>query len=153
MHIRLRSLITLLTSSLLLLPQSQSVLLASTVTNLSTRVKVETNGGVAIAGFVVQGTGVKPVLIRALGPTLGTLGVANALGNPSLEIYDTGGTKFGSNDDWDQSTGDIQIMHQALGISLPKPQESVIYTVLPPGAYTAIVRGVGNTSGVALVEI
>jgi uncharacterized protein (DUF1800 family) len=151
MHPRLRSIVSLVALALLP-PLTQSALGAPQVTNLSTRVKVETGGSVGIAGFIIQGTGVKPVLIRALGPSLTPLGVAGALANPSIEIYDSAGMKFGSNDDWDQA-GDIQIKHQLLGLSFPQTKESVIYAVLPPGVYTAIVRGVGNSTGVALVEL
>ncbi len=151
MHPRLRTIASLLTLALLPL-LTHTALGAPTVTNLSTRVKIETGGSVGIAGFIVQGNGVKPVLIRALGPTLGTFGVPNSLANPSIELLDSAGTQIGSNDDWDP-TGDVPIKHQVLGIPTPQPKESAIYAVLPPGAYTVIVRGVGNTTGVALVEL
>lgn len=151
MHSRLRSLVSL--AALVLLPLASPFAFgAPNVVNLSTRLKIETGGSVGIAGFVIQGTGVKPVMIRALGPTLSARGVTGVLANPSMEIYDSGGTKFGSNDDWDQ-TGDIQTKHATLGLALPQAAESVIYAVLPPGAYTAIVSGVGGTTGVALVEV
>ncbi len=151
MHPRLRSLVSL--AALALLPiATQSAFGAPNVVNLSTRLKIETGGSVGIAGFVIQGTGVKPVLIRALGPSLTASGVTGVLSNPSMEIYDSGGTKFGSNDNWDQS-GEIQTKHATLGLPLPQANESVIYAVLPPGAYTAIVSGVNSSTGVALVEV
>ena len=152
MHPRLRSVLTVF-ALVLLAPLTHSVLGAPKVVNLSTRLKVETGGSVGIAGFVIRGNGVKPVLIRALGPSLSASGVTGVLANPSLEIYDSAGTKFGSNDDWDQVSGDIQIKHQTLGLPLPAASESVIYAVLPPGAYTAIVSGVNGSTGVALVEL
>ena len=148
---RLRSLVSFV-ALILFTAGAQSAIGAPSVINLSTRLKIETGGSVGIAGFVIRGTGVKPVLIRALGPSLTASGVAGVLNNPSMELYDVAGTKFGANDNWDQ-TIDIQTKHQTLGLALPQASESVIYAVLPPGAYTVIVSGVNNTTGVAIVEV
>ena len=90
MHPRLRSVLTVF-ALVLLAPLTHSVLGAPKVVNLSTRLKVETGGSVGIAGFVIRGNGVKPVLIRALGPSLSASGVTGVLANPSMEIYDSAG--------------------------------------------------------------
>ena len=55
-----------------------------------------------IGGFIVQGTGPKRVIIRAIGPELGAppYNIPNALANPTLELHNAAGTLIGSNDDW-----------------------------------------------------
>ncbi len=149
MHPRLHS---LLLAAVLLAPLPAAAAGTANLINISTRLQVETGDSVGIAGFVVQGTGNKQVLIRALGPTLSGFGVSGVLVNPSLELRDSAGQLVASNDDWDQTTN-IQAWHTSLGLNLPLPTESVISMSLAPGAYTGIVRGVNGTSGVALVEV
>ena len=90
------------------------------------------------------------VAIRALGPTLTGFGISNFLADPLLELHDANGTIITTNDNWqDTQAADIQ----ASGFAPSKPSESVILTTLTPAGYTAIVRGVGNTIGVGLVEV
>jgi len=103
-----------------------------------------------IGGFIVQGTGSKSVIIRAIGPELGQYGVPNPMADPTLELYDGNGALIAFNDDWILSNQfqDIQNSGHAPG----NPLESAIIADLPPGNYTAIVRGFNNTTGVALVE-
>ena len=128
--------------------------------NTSTRAFVQTGDDVMIGGFIVQGTEPKRVIIRAIGPELGAppYNVPNALANPTLELHDGTGALIASNDDWwhtiiggiittDQS-GDIRNSGHVPGDG----RESAIIADLPAGNYTAIVRGVNNTMGVALVE-
>src|SRR5204862_8423 len=68
--------------------------------NISTRAFVQTGDNVMIGGFIVQGTGPKRVIIRAIGPELSQYGVPNPLGNPRLELHNAAGALIGSNDDW-----------------------------------------------------
>ena len=72
----------------------------SRVANISTRGEVGANGGVLIGGFIVGGTNPTQVLARALGPSLGSLGVAGALSDPALELHNGDGTLVASNDNW-----------------------------------------------------
>jgi N-acetylneuraminic acid mutarotase len=128
--------------------------------NISTRAFVQTGDNVVIGGFIVQGTGPKRVIIRAIGPELGAppYNIPNALANPRLELHNAAGTLIGSNDDWQHTIiggiitsdqrGDIRNSGYAPGDG----RESAIIAELPPGNYTAIIRGVNNTVGVALVE-
>ena len=112
-----------------------------------------------IGGFIVQGTEPKRVIIRAIGPELTQYGVPNALANPTLELHDGTGALIASNDNWrdtiiggiitSDQMGDIRNSGYAPGDG----RESAIIAELPPGNYTAIVRGVNNTTGVALVEV
>jgi hypothetical protein len=118
--------------------------------NLSTRVQVGVANNVAIAGFIVTGNSSKQVVVRGLGPSLVAAGVQGALSDPVLELYDAGGNLFASNNDWQQTQA--QALRDA-NLAPPNDLESAILVTLSPGAYTAIVRGSGNATGIGLVEI
>jgi hypothetical protein len=118
--------------------------------NLSTRMLVQTGDNVGIGGFIITGSTTKRVIIRAIGPSLTAFGVPNALGDPVLELHGPSAFVTITNNDW-RETQQNEI--QATGIPPANDFESAIVVTLVPGAYTAIVRGNGNTSGVGLVEI
>jgi plastocyanin len=126
--------------------------------NISTRSLVQTGENVMIGGFIVQGTGTKRVIIRAIGPELTQYGITNALANPKLELHNASGALIGSNDNWQTTIiGGIITSNQVSAIqnsghAPTEARESAIIADLAPGNYTAIVRGVSNTTGVALVE-
>ena len=132
---------------------------APQLTNISTRALVETGDNVVIGGFIVQGSAANRVIIRAIGPELTQHGVANALHNPTLELHDGMGALIASNDNWVTTIiGGIITQNQVRDImnSGHAPSnglESAIIADLPPGNYTAIVRGVNDTTGVGLVEV
>jgi len=131
----------------------------STLGNISTRAFVQTGDDVMIGGFMVQGTEPKRVIIRAIGPELAHHGVPNVLADPTLELHDGTGALIASNDNWVTTIiGGIITANQARDILASghapgDPRESAIIADLPAGSYTAIVRGVNNTTGVALVEV
>jgi hypothetical protein len=112
-----------------------------------------------IGGFIVQGTQPKTVIVRAIGPELTRHGVPDVLADPTLELHDETGALIASNDSWLHTIiGGIITANQVRDIRnsghAPKdPRESAIIATLPPGNYTAIVRGVNETTGVALVEV
>ena len=118
--------------------------------NISTRGLVQTGDGVMIAGFIIEGTGSKTVLIRGLGPTLSGMGVAGALQDPVLALL-SGQTVLQANDDWQDSPDAAAI--SGTGLAPPDLSEAAILATLGPGQYTAIVSGVGGTTGVGLVEV
>jgi hypothetical protein len=118
--------------------------------NLSTRIQAGTAGDVAIAGFIINGTTAKQVVVRALGPSLNAAGVQGTLTDPSLELYDAAGNLLTSNNDWQQ--GQAQALRDAK-LAPPNDLESAILATLAPGAYTAIMRGNGGTTGIGLVEV
>jgi hypothetical protein len=126
--------------------------------NISTRSVVQTGESVMIGGFIVQGTGTKRVIIRAIGPELTQYGITNALANPALELHNAAGALIGSNDNWQTTIlGGIITGNQVSDIqnsdhAPTAASESAIIANLAPGNYTAVVRGVSNTTGVALVE-
>ncbi|MBS0657692.1 MAG: hypothetical protein JSR82_05510 [Verrucomicrobia bacterium] len=118
--------------------------------NLSTRGPVGAGDNVMIAGFVIDGTQPKRVLVRALGPSLTAFGVPSALADPTLELVATGGGTLATNDDW-RTTQQGEI--SATGLPPTNDRESAVVSTLAPGAYTAIVRGRNGASGNALVEV
>ena len=127
--------------------------------NISTRSFVQTGEHVMIGGFIVQGSGPKRVIIRAIGPELTQFGIPDALANPRLELHNGSGALIGTNDDWQTTIlGGIITSNQVSDIqnsghAPTAASESAIVADLQPGNYTAIVRGVNNTVGVALVEV
>jgi hypothetical protein len=131
---------------------------SSSLGNISTRGFVDTGQNVMIGGFVVQGTGTKRVIIRAIGPELTQHGITNALADPRLELHNQSGALIASNDNWQTMilggviTGNQVSDIQNSGHAPTAASESAIIANLHPGNYTAIVRGVSNTTGVALVE-
>jgi N-acetylneuraminic acid mutarotase len=127
--------------------------------NISTRAFVQTGENVVIGGFIVQGTGPKRVIIRAIGPELTQYGIADALANPRLELHNGTGALIATNDNWQTTIiGGIITSNQVSDIqnsghAPTAASESAIIANLQPGNYTAIVQGVTNTVGVALVEV
>ena len=124
----------------------------SSLANISTRGLVEGGDNVMIGGFIVgAGEGLpNEVIVRAIGPTLGDFGVANPLQDPELELHDQDGTLVASNDNW-KDTQQAEI--QATGLAPANDSEAAIRRTLTAGLYTAILQGVGQTTGVALVEV
>ncbi len=127
--------------------------------NISTRAFVQTGDNVMIGGFIVQGTGTKRVIIRAIGPELSQYGVPDPLQDPILELHDGTGALIATNDNWQTTIIGGIITHdqvqeiQDSGYAPGDGRESAIIADLPAGNYTAIVRGVNSTIGVALVEV
>jgi hypothetical protein len=132
---------------------------ASILGNISARAFVQTGDNVMIGGFIVQGTASKRVIVRAIGPELTQYGVPNALANPTLELHDSTGALIATNDNWRTTIiGGIITTNQVReittsGLAPADGRESAIIAELPPGDYTAIVRGVNGTTGVGLVEV
>ena len=105
---------------------------------------------VLIGGTIIGGTDPKTVVVRAIGPSLGAAGISNPLSDPTLELRDVNGILLQSNDDWQQGADAQAITDENLAPTNAK--ESALLATLAPGAYTAIVQGVGGVTGVALVE-
>jgi hypothetical protein len=102
-----------------------------------------------IGGFIVGNS--MTVVIRVVGPSLTGAGVTNALQDPTLELHDANGVLFAANDNWRNDPGASQIESHHLGPS--DDRESATLQVLAPGAYTAVLRGNDDATGVALVEV
>jgi hypothetical protein len=121
----------------------------SKLANISTRGFVETGNNVMIGGTIIIGNNPARVLLRAIGPSLTNFSVPNALQDPTLELHDGNGALLASNDNW-RTNQEAEII--ATGIPPSNDLESALVRNLAPGNYTAIVRGVNNTVGVALIE-
>ena len=120
------------------------------LSNISTRGSVGTGDDVMIGGVIVAGEGDATLLLRARGPSLTDFGVAGALGDPSMELFDATGSLLESNDNWQTHSraGEVPASLQPTNAN-----ESAIVRTVAPGAYTAVVRGVGETTGVGIVEV
>ena len=120
--------------------------------NISTRLRVDTGDGVMIGGFIVNGTEPKMVAIRGVGPSLGSSGLTGVLADPTLELRGSDGALISQNDNWQDDSAQATQLSK-LGLALQTPQESGIVATLQPGAYTAVLAGKDQTSGIGLVEI
>jgi hypothetical protein len=142
----LRQVTTASRNTMLPLPSERSRLL-----NISTRANAKTGDNIPIAGFIITGTAPKKVLVRAIGPSLQVNGtpVAGRLDDPTLEVYQQGSsTPIATNDDWKEHQTEIA----ATNLPPSDDRESAIVQTLVPGAYTAVLRGKNNSTGIAVVE-
>ena len=119
------------------------------IENLSTRGFVQTGTNILIGGFIIGGSEMSTVVVRALGPSLIQAGIPNALADPTMELHDANGALLASNDNW-ADTQESEI--QASGLAPTNPLESAIESTLAPGNYTATVAGKNGGVGVGLVE-
>lgn len=122
------------------------------VVNLSARGRVGAGNDVLIGGFVNRGRTTSRVIFRALGPSLVNAGVPDALPDPTITIYDSAGAVVASNDDF-AGAPDGGAAVTTAGLAPTNAAEAALQVSLAPGAYTAVVRGKGAATGVALVEI
>ena len=122
----------------------------STLLNISTRGLVGVDPNELIAGFFVGGSDSKQILIRGIGPSLASANITNFLADPILEVHDAQGAVY-INDDWMQSADKTAIQNS--GLAPTNAKESAVLRILPPGPYTAILRGVNSTTGVGSVEV
>ncbi|HKP02744.1 MAG TPA: hypothetical protein VJU77_05200 [Chthoniobacterales bacterium] len=121
--------------------------------NVSTRGLVQSGDNVMIGGFIAaDGNGQTPFVLRALGPSLSNFGIQNSLPDPVLELHDSNGETLAINDNWQEDPLQEDNVNAA-GLAPSDPKESAMLMMLPPGAYTAIVRGNDGGTGVALVEV
>ncbi|MFL6589873.1 MAG: DUF1800 family protein [Chthoniobacterales bacterium] len=128
-----------------LLPESAFAI--SGAVNLSTRMVVQTGDNVLIGGFIVYGSGQKKIAVRAMGPSLP---VAGKLSDPLVELHDATGGVVASNDNWRTTQQDLLI---ATGLAPANDLEAALIATINPGAYTVVVKGVNNATGVGLMEI
>jgi hypothetical protein len=123
--------------------------------NLSTRVNVGEGDNAVIAGFITSGGPTKRIMIRALGSSLESSGITDALADPVLELYDGDGVLIASNDNWQDNANEQEIIDTGLAPELDN--ESVILLQVPSDdagvAYTAVLKGANETTGVGLLEV
>ncbi|HEX8280677.1 MAG TPA: hypothetical protein VF551_04830 [Chthoniobacterales bacterium] len=133
----------------------------SRLVNISMRLRVQAGDRVLIGGFIIKGTEPKKVIIRANGPSISVAGnpIAGRLENPTITLHDQSGTIIGRNDDWRITqpggvvSSDQQPEIQSTGLAPTDDRESAMIATLPPGPYTAIMRGVNNSTGIGVIEV
>jgi Fibronectin type III domain len=135
--------------------QTSSSSAATGLSNISTRSQVLTGDGATIGGFVIAGTDSShTVLIRGLGPTLSSFGVAGALADPFLTLHQTDAQGndqvIATNDNWKVSQ---QTSINATGLAPVNDAEAAILLSLPPGNYTAVLTGARRSTGIGLIEV
>jgi hypothetical protein len=107
---------------------------------------------VVIAGFILgNNVGQSRVVLRGIGPSLTALGVTNALANPTLELRDGNGALLMANNDWQENATQMAEL-VGTGLAPTDPLESAIMATLGPGAYTVVLAGFNNGTGVGVVE-
>ena len=124
--------------------------------NISTRGSVQTGDNVLIAGFIVNGTDPRQILLRGIGPSAKINGqpIPGAMQDPTIELHDANGI-VATNDNWkiDDKTGQSQQAAIAnTGAAPVDDRESALVRTLNPGNYTVILRGKNNSTGIALIE-
>jgi arylsulfate sulfotransferase len=123
----------------------------SRLANISTRGIVGTDSDLLIAGFIVGAVDSSTVVVRALGPSLGAVGINDPLGDPSLTVYDENGSALATNDNWRDDSSAFDLEQNQL--APPNDAEAATILHLPPGAYTAVTGGADGGTGVGLVEV
>jgi hypothetical protein len=118
--------------------------------NLSTRGLVQTGDNVLIGGFIVSGATTK-VIVRGMGPSLTAAGVAGALQDPTLDLVDSNGVVVKSDDNWRTGGQEQQIIDTT--VAPTDDREAAVVATLNPGAFTAVVRGKSNSTGIGVVEV
>ena len=121
----------------------------ATFANASTRGAVGLADDVLIGGLIISQGDDAITVVRAIGPSLTSAGLANPLLDPILQLFDSNGVQIGANDDW-RSTQPSAIKGTQLAPT--NDRESVIVASLGPGSYTAVLQGKNSTTGVALIE-
>lgn len=130
----------------------------SKLANISTRAVVDTDNGILIGGFIIDGGagGGQRVIARAIGPSLASSQIQNALQDPTLELHDANGVLIATNDNWkinDQTGQSQEAEVRATTLPPSDDRESAIVANLAPGPHTAIVRGKNRSTGIGLVDV
>lgn len=103
-----------------------------------------------IGGFIITGSESKRVIIRGVGPSMTSVGVAGVINDPILRLFGPTGSPLAVNDNW-QDTQQAEIA--ATGLSPQDSRESAVIATLSPAAYTASVADANGSTGVGLIEV
>ena len=114
--------------------------------------RVGTSQNVLIGGFIVVGSASKPILFRAIGPSLANAGLSNFLPDPALDLHAADGSLITMNDNWQDNPAQAALI-EATHIPPTDPAEAAIVATLAPGNYTVVIHGKGSATGIGLVEI
>ena len=121
--------------------------------NVSARSRAGAGAEVLTAGFFVAGTGVKQVLVRAVGPGLAAFGGGGFLVDPRLSVFNERGVLIAENDDWSGALSSTFARVGAFALP-PGGKDAALLAALDAGhGYTVQITGADGASGEALVEI
>jgi TonB family protein len=124
----------------------------SRLTNVSVRSSAGTGASTLIVGFTIGGAGSKRLLLRGVGPTLGTFGVTGVVTDPELRLFNSASAAITGNDNWD-STSTIGPVGDSVGaFRLPNnSRDAALLLDLAAGSYSAHLLA-NSGPGIALVE-
>jgi PKD domain/Fibronectin type III domain len=125
---------------------SAQIKVSAQLLNLSTRMRVQPGDNALIGGFIIRGTEQKKVILRGIGPSLN---VPGKLDDPVIQLYNSANVNIAGNDDWKTNQQEVQ----DTGLAPTNDRESAIVITLDPGAYTVVMRGKNNSSGIGVVEV
>ena len=125
---------------------SAEIEVAAQLLNLSTRMRVQPGDNALIGGFIIRGSEPKKVILRGIGPSLN---VPGKLDDPVIQLFNSAGANIGGNDDWKTDQQNVE----STGLAPSNDRESALVITLDPGAYTVVMRGKNNSSGIGVVEM
>jgi hypothetical protein len=127
------------------------------ITCFSARAYVGVGESIAIPGFVIRGDAPLRVLVRGVGPALARFGVSDVLADPTMQLVDSSGRVVASNDNWQNQPSASDVANAAAKVGAfalaDGSHDAAVLLILNPGAYTALISGTGNSTGVALMEV
>lgn len=124
------------------------------LSNLSVRSNTGDPFGTLILGFATSGAN-KEILMRGIGPTLGDFGVAGAIPDPLIRLFNSGQAQIALSDNWVDAANATTITSrgQTLGAFAPTSDlEGILLGTVTPGAYTVLATDVQDRTGNVLIE-
>jgi PKD repeat protein len=125
---------------------SAQIKVSAELLNLSTRLRVQPGDNALIGGFIIRGSEQKKVILRGIGPSLN---IPGKLDDPVIQLFNSANVNIGGNDDWKTDQQNVQDS----GLAPTNDRESALVITLDPGAYTVVMRGKNNSSGIGVVDI
>jgi hypothetical protein len=151
-----------LTSEVMTLTVTAPTASGARLANLATRATSLSGNNALLPGFVISGSGTKRILLRNVGPTLGSFGVAGTLGDPLLGLKRYNPTTgayvdLAANDNWGTTTPLQTLIDTSTSVGAfaltAGSSDSALLVDLPPGQYSASAGGANDGAGIALLEI
>lgn len=122
-------------------------------TNLSTRALVGTGDEILIASFEVKG-GPLRIYSRVAGPDLEAAGIPNFLADPTMQLFKIGNdTPIKENDNWRDDEAELSAITAINFQPVFEVDPALVANLTEDGLYSIVVRGVGDTTGFANVEV
>src|SRR5688572_1259909 len=125
---------------------SVPIKVAAQILNLSTRLRVQPGDNALIGGLIISGAEQKKVILRGIGPSLN---IPGKLADPVIQLFNSAGVNIAGNDDWKTDQAEVE----ASGVAPTDDRESALVRTLDPGAYTVVMRGKNDSSGIGVIEM